>query len=93
MPSMIATLKVQEGKADEARKLLTKMVEGVRKDEPGTLLYISHQRVDDPHTFVFFEKYESDAALATHGQNLAKWGPKLAGILAGRPEIIRLEEF
>jgi quinol monooxygenase YgiN len=93
MPSVIATIRVKEDKIEEAKALFADLVQGVEADEPGTLAYVPHQRKDDPATFVFYEKYESDDAFKTHGANLAKHGAKFGAVLAGAPDIVFLEEF
>jgi quinol monooxygenase YgiN len=92
MPSVIATIKMKEDKLDEAKQLLRKLAETVRRDEPGTLAYIPLQRKDDPTTFVFYEKYESDEALQTHSANLRKFGAEFGAVVAGPPDIVMLEE-
>jgi quinol monooxygenase YgiN len=93
MLSVVATLKVQEDKIEEAKKLFKELASGVKENEPGTLAYIPHQRKDDPSLFVFYEKYENEAALKTHQANLAQHGARFAGILAGRPEIALIDEI
>lgn len=93
MPSVVATLKVKDDKIDEAKKFLSELSAETLKKEPGTLAYTVHQKKDDPTTFVFYEKYKDDAAFAEHGKNLAAHGPGFAAILAGRPEIVVLEEL
>jgi len=93
MPSVIATIKVKEDKMDEAKSLFKKLVEGVEANEPGTLAYIPHQRKDEPATFIFYEKYADDAAFATHGANLQKVGKEFAGVMAGPPEIVLIDEI
>lgn len=92
MPSVVATLEVKEDKVEEARTFLKQLAADTLAKEPGTLLYTVHQRKDRPTTFVFFEKYESDEALAKHSENLKAAGERFAQILAGRPEIVFLEE-
>ena len=92
MPSIVATLKVKEDKIEQARSFLKQLSADTLAKEPGTLVYTVHQRKDDPTVFVFYEKYESDAALAQHGENLKAAGAGFAEILAGRPEIVQLEE-
>ena len=92
MPSVIATLKVKEDKLDEAKAFLTKLAADTLANEEGTLAYTVHQRVDDPATFVFYEKYADDAAFAEHGKNLQKVGKDFAAILAGAPDIVMLNE-
>ncbi|HEX4979382.1 MAG TPA: putative quinol monooxygenase [Acidimicrobiales bacterium] len=60
--------------------------------EPGTLAYIIHQAADDPDTVVFYEMYADQAAFEAHsgGQVLANVMPKLAGLIAGAPEMLML---
>lgn len=93
MPSVVATLKVKDDKIDEAKSFLAQLAKDTLAKEPGTLAYTVHQRKDDPTTFVFYEKYESDEAFAQHGENLKAQGAGFAQILAGRPEIVFLEEL
>ena len=92
MPSVIATIKVKDDKIEEAKSFLSKLAADTLANEKGTLAYVAHQRKDDPTVFVFYEKYEDDAAFAIHGENLKTAGAGFAGILAGAPEIIFLEE-
>ena len=92
MPSVVATLKVKEDKIEEAKGFLTKLAAETLEKEAGTLVYTVHQRRDEPSTFVFYEKYESDEALAVHSENLKSAGAGFASILAGPPEIVFLEE-
>ncbi len=93
MPTIFATLKVQNGKQEEAKALFRELAASVKANEPGTLAYVFHQRKDDPLAFVVYEKYASDDAFKAHGANLAKWGQRFATILAGRPEIVFADEF
>ncbi len=92
MPSVIATIKVKEDKLEEAKSFLKELATDTLKNESGTLAYTVHQRKDSPTTFVFYEKYESDEAFATHGENLKAKGARFASILAGAPEIVMLDE-
>lgn len=92
MPSVVATIKVKEEKIEEAKAFLKQLAADTLAREKGTKAYIPHQRKDQPATFVFYEKYESDAALAAHGKNLASVGASFGALLAGPPEIIYLEE-
>ena len=70
MISLIATLRVKEGKMDEAMAILKKAVPEMRKNEPGCLEYIPHTVKEDPQAIVFYEKYKDEDALATHSTNL-----------------------
>jgi len=93
MPSMVATLKLKEDKLEEARAFLKQLAAEVRANEPGTLAYVLHQRRDDPLTFVVYEKYEGDEALAVHSQNLSAKVADLMALLDGPPDIVVLDEI
>ena len=93
MPCVVANLKVKEDKIEEAKSFLKQLASDALAKEPGTLVYSVHQRKDDPTAFVFYEKYESDAALAEHSKNLKSAGAGFAAILAGAPEIVLLDEI
>jgi quinol monooxygenase YgiN len=92
MPSVIATIKVKQDKIEDAKKLFAELSAGVLANEPGTLAYIPHQRKDEPATFIFYEKYQDMDAFKTHGANLAKRGKEFAGVMAGPPEIVMVNE-
>ncbi|MCP4037481.1 MAG: antibiotic biosynthesis monooxygenase [bacterium] len=92
MPTVVANLKVKEDKIEEAKVALKQLSEETLAAEEGTLVYAVHQRQDDPTIFVFYEKYADDEAFKIHGKNLASKGALFAGILAGAPEIIMLED-
>ncbi len=93
MPSVVATLKVKEDKIEEARAFLKQLAADTLANESGTLAYVFHQQKDDPTAFVAYEKYESDEAFALHSKNLASKGAGFAGIMAGPPKIVILEEL
>jgi len=92
MPAVVANLKVKEDKVEEARTALKQLAEETLASEEGTLVYTVHQRQDDPTAFVFYEKYKDEESFKIHGKNLASKGAVFAGILAGPPEIIMLDE-
>ena len=68
MNTVIARIKIKDGKEDEALAALKKMVEGVEANEPGTLAYVIHQSKDDPSEIVFFEQYTDADAHKAHNQ-------------------------
>lgn len=47
--------------------LVERTLEGIR-DEPGTLVYVSHTPVGEPTVRVFYELYASEAAFQAHEQ-------------------------
>ena len=93
MPSVVATIKVKEDKIEEAKQFLKDLSADTLASEPGTLVYVFHQQKDDPTSFVAYEKYESEEAFKTHSKNLASKGAGFAGVLAGPPSIVVLEEL
>lgn len=96
MPTIIAKLTVQEGKEEEFKAAGAEMVAAVKEHEAGrTLMYTLTQNLKAPTEFYFIEAYADDAASADHGKtsHMAAFGGKIGGMLAGRPEIIRLEKI
>jgi quinol monooxygenase YgiN len=94
MPSVVATFKVKEDKLEEAKRFVKQLAADTLAKEKGTLAYVPHQRKDDPTTFVFYEKYGSDADLAAHGKNLAAVGAQFGAFIApGGAQIVYLEEL
>lgn len=65
--TQIARFGLQEGKEEAAKEVLTAMIAGVEKTEPGVLAYIGHFTDTDPKEVVFFEVYKDAAALKAHG--------------------------
>jgi quinol monooxygenase YgiN len=90
---VIATLKIQDGKGPEFEAFFTELARQVRANEPGNLAYQLTKSRTEPNTYKVLEVYKDDEALATHGQTeyFKAAGPKFAGVLAGRPEIERLD--
>ena len=93
MIGVVATLKVKEGMSAEFEAAAKKLVEAVRANEPDCLLYALH-RTDDPHTYVFMERYADDAALANHRgtSHFKELGGAMGPFMAGRPEVMRMTE-
>ena len=72
MVTLIATMKVKEGKMDEAVKVIREIVPKVKKAEPGCLEYIPHKVRDQENTIIFYEKYQDEEALKVHSSNARK---------------------
>ena len=89
--SVLAKLTAAPGKRDAAVAVLAAQVALVN-DEAGTEVYALHTDQADDVTIWFYELYSDDAALAQHSgsEAMAALGPKLAGLMAARPQIIRL---
>ena len=94
MLPVIAKLTVQEGKEEEFKAAAAEMVAAVKQNEAGrTLQYSLAQSQKVPNEFYFIELYADADAMAEHGKtpHMAAFGGKIGGMLAGRPEITRLE--
>ena len=94
MIAIIAKLTVQEGKEDEFKAAGSEMVAAVKANEAGrTLQYTLAQSQKAPTEFYFIDAYADADALADHGKtpHMGAFGGKIAGLLAGRPEITRLD--
>ncbi len=96
MPTIIAKLTVQEGKEEEFKAAGAEMVAAVKANEAGrTLMYTLTQNKKASTEFFFIESYADDAAVDDHGKtpHMAAFGGKIGGLLAGRPEITRLDKI
>ncbi len=94
MIAVVAKLTVQEGKGDEFKAAGAEMVAAVKANEAGrTLQYSLTQSQKAPNEFYFIESYADADAMAEHGKtpHMAAFGGKIGALLAGRPEITRLD--
>src|SRR4051794_16266106 len=79
---VIAILSAKHGKEAELEALLIRMVESTH-EEPGCQRYALHRSKSDPRTFVFIEKWTSDAALDAHLNS-----PHITQSMARKTELI-----
>jgi quinol monooxygenase YgiN len=93
MTSVVATVKVKQDKLEEAKSFFKQLAAAVLAEETGTLAYTLHQRRDDPHTVIVYERYQSDEAFAVHGKNLAAKGAEFMALLDGPPDVVVLDEI
>lgn len=89
--AVIAKLNVAEGKEAEFEKTMLELAAQVRANEPGNQLYTLCK--DEAGKYLVMELYADADALTQHGQSahFQEAGKKFAGLMAGRPEIQRLE--
>jgi quinol monooxygenase YgiN len=80
--AVVATFVAKPGHEEKLKALLQEIVEPSRKDK-GALQYDLHRDIKEPRRFVFFERWESEAALAAHDKtpHIAPLGAKLKDIL------------
>ncbi len=81
--TLIAILKVRDGKMSDAIEVLKEVVPKVKASEPGCLEYIPHtvKGPKEKSTIIFYEKYADKDALKTHSANLPKNMAKLIPLL------------
>lgn len=93
MIGVIATLKIQEGKAEEFEAFAAELAKQVRANEPGNLAYQLTKSRTEPNTYKFLEIYKDQDALTHHGGTdyFKAAGPKFAAVLGGRPEVEYLD--
>jgi quinol monooxygenase YgiN len=90
---VIATLKIQDGKAAEFEAFFTELAGQVRAKEPGNLAYQLTRSRTEPNTYKVLEIYKDQEALAHHGGTdyFKAAGAKFGAVLGGRPDIEYLD--
>ena len=91
--SVIATVRIREGKMEEAKEVLKKIVPKIKESEPGTLAYIPHTVKQDPNAIIFYEKYTDAEAMKTHSKNLGKNMAEFGPLLEPGMDLKNLEEI
>lgn len=94
MISLIATMKIKEGKKDDVLKLFGDLVPKVR-EEKGTAGYIVCQNGAVPNSLTIVERYTDKDALQAHASSgyFKEFSRAVAPLLEGRAEITLLEEL
>jgi quinol monooxygenase YgiN len=89
--AVIFKLSAQPGKRDELVAAFDDLLKAV-DDEPGTIAYLVHTVDNDPDSLWFYEFYPDKAANEAHAASdaLKAVFPKVAPLIAGRPEITML---
>lgn len=81
MITIIAKLRVKDGKMDEAITLIKEIAPKIKASEPGCIEYIPHTVRGEENVLLVYEKYQDKEALKIHSSNLAKSMEKLFPIL------------
>lgn len=63
--TVFARWQVKNGHLDAVLNLFTELVEKTRQEE-GNLFYTVHQSNTEPNTFMLYEAYKDEAAVAAH---------------------------
>jgi quinol monooxygenase YgiN len=89
MVTVIATLKVKEGKMDEAIEVLKEDVPKMMRNEPGCLVYVPHTVKGEGNggTIVMYEKYADKEAFKLHSANLMTSMARLLALLEPQMDI------
>lgn len=93
MITLIARMKVAEGKDEEFKAVFATLSAAVNANEEGCSLYqLTTTRT--PGEYVVVERYVDKAAIAAHGasEHFKAAGPGLGACLAGAPELEQLRD-
>ena len=92
--SVVATLKIQPGKAADFEAVALRLVAAVNANEPGCLLYTLN-RGDAPDTYVFMERYADEEATKAHraSEHFRTLGREMGQYMDGPPQVLRMTEL
>jgi quinol monooxygenase YgiN len=93
MIGVVATLRVQDGKASEFEAVMKDLAAKVKANEPGCLFYELAKSRKEPNAYKVLEAYRDQAALDHHASTeyfLAARGA-MGACLAGKPELELLD--
>ena len=92
--SIVATIKVKDGKAADFEAVALKLVAAVAANEPGCLLY-TLSKGDDPLTYVFIERYANEDAVKAHrgAEHFRTLGREMGAFMDGPPSVLRMQEL
>ncbi len=95
MFSLVVRFTVRAGHREAFDALVAETVEQIRELEPGTLVYLSHDRAERPDERIFYEAYRDQQGFLDHEQTphtrrfLAERGQHLVG----EPEVWFLDSL
>ena len=92
MIAVVAKIPIKEGMMNDAVAVFKELISKMGNDE-GTQAYSICVDKNNPNTLVVVERYADEAALKLHGgtDHFKECSKKLGGIVAGRPEISRMD--
>jgi quinol monooxygenase YgiN len=93
MIGVVATIRIQDGKAEEFEAVFRTLTAAVRANEPGNICYQLTRSKTEANTYKVLELYADADALKAHGgsDHFKAAGPGIGACLAGRPEIEYLD--
>jgi len=92
--SLLVTMTFLPEHEEAFLELATSVVEQVRANEPGTLLYMLTKDPERDHTYVWIERYRDQQALDVHSESpyMADALAQLPGWGSSPPEVLQLRE-
>jgi quinol monooxygenase YgiN len=89
MICIVATLTTVEGKGPVLEEIMIDMAAKVKANEPGCFLYQLAKSRDEANVYKVLEVYAAQDAMEAHmaSEHFKALGPKLAGLLTGRPKL------
>jgi len=87
---LVASMKIKEGKMEEAKEMLKEIAKSVVANEPGTLEYNIHTVKGADNEIIFIEKYKDGDSLKAHSKNLGKTMAKFMGLVEPAPPNIKI---
>ncbi|OYQ30033.1 antibiotic biosynthesis monooxygenase [Sandarakinorhabdus cyanobacteriorum] len=93
MIGVVATIRIQDGKAEEFEAVFRTLTAAVRANEPGNICYQLTKSKTEANTYKVLELYADADALKAHGgsDHFKAAGHGIGACLAGRPEIEYLD--
>ena len=89
MYGLVVRFQLRPGQGQRFDELVEQTLDGIRKGEPGTHLYLSHEVEGDPSARVFYELYEDEAAFHRHEEqpHVIRFLTKRETFLDGPPRV------
>ncbi|MBP2402657.1 putative quinol monooxygenase [Streptomyces syringium] len=85
---LVVRFTLRDADAAEAfDELVSRTLEGIRRHEPGTVVYMNHRVPGEPEVRIFYELYEDRAAFDAHEQQ-----PHIKHFLEAREEFVSRTE-
>jgi quinol monooxygenase YgiN len=85
--ALVVTHVLEPGNEEEVDALVERTLQGIRRHEPDTLVYVSHTDEADPLRRIFYELYTDRAAFEAHERQ-----QHVREFLDRRPALIRSVE-
>ncbi len=83
---VLAVNSVAKAEAEERVRDEFRTLQAASQQEPGCLLYVVQQAIDDPRRFLVYEQYRDQAALDEHraSEHFQRHAPRIAELCASQ---------